>query len=91
VARQPRRRNVRRGQLPLGNGFGTQTRYVAVSPRGYVVGHYSNERHRISAWVLDSPDLSPERGGPPEHRFTITTRLAKWRRAVKELAPDRLP
>ncbi|MGY1777734.1 hypothetical protein ACI8AV_17885 [Geodermatophilus sp. SYSU D00804] len=75
----------------LGNGFGNQIRYVAVSPGGYVIGRYSSERHRTNAWVLDDPDLSPERQGSPERRSTVTTRLVKWRRAVKGLSREQLP
>ena len=73
----------------LGNGFGTQVRYVAVNSDGYIVGRYVNERYRVSSWVLGVTDLEPEYDGPPDHRHTLTSRFVKWRRAVRAVAvPD---
>lgn len=72
----------------LGNGFGTQIRYVAVSSDGYVVGRYNNERYRIDSWVIGDPDLEPEYKGPPGHRYAVISRLTKWRRAVRALGDE---
>lgn len=74
----------------LGNGFGNQIRYVAVSPSGHVVGRYSNERYRVTSWVLGDADLDPDHGGSAANRSITTTRLVKWRRAVKALEQEQL-